>query len=372
MTNKVKVLTVITRMNVGGPAKLLADLINYSNSEVIDHEILTGHCEQNEVDFLSQHSINCKVTYLPTKGRNISLFNEVRTLITLGRYFRKTKPDIIHTHTSKAGLLGRLAAIIFFPSAQRIHTFHGHLLYGYFSPIKTSLIIWMEKFLSVFTYALVAVSNQIKIDLMSKGIGREEKWSVIPPSVINVCEPQSKEKEYSLVWVGRFTQIKDPFFFLSVVLKLADDGILSLDSPAIMVGGGELLEDMQSFAQSHKLPITFLGWVEDSLPVISKSRLLVITSRNEGLPVVMLEAASVGVPTISPKIGGIPDFIKDKITGFFAHRDVLEFSDYLKNIIQREEMLSDVGEEAQRIQRMNFSIQRYAELHTTLYLESAF
>ncbi len=168
----VKVVQIIARMNVGGPAVIVADLMRSIDSSKVEQVLITGYCDSDEADYLETVATDIKATRIAGLGRSVSLVADVRAFFALVAMIKKIAPDVIHTHTAKAGVLGRLAAILAGRKAKRVHTFHGHLLHGYFSGWKVKLVIAIEKFLAKRTDVLVAVGNQVKDDLLAAGIGK--------------------------------------------------------------------------------------------------------------------------------------------------------------------------------------------------------
>jgi hypothetical protein len=171
---KVKVVQIIARMNVGGPAVIVADLMRSIDSSKVEQTLITGYCDENEADYLETVATDIKATRIAGLGRSVSLGADIRAFFALVAMIKKIAPDVIHTHTAKAGVLGRFAAILAGPRAKRVHTFHGHLLHGYFTGWKVKLVIAIEKFLAKRTDVLVAVGNQVKNDLLAAGIGKAE------------------------------------------------------------------------------------------------------------------------------------------------------------------------------------------------------
>ena len=147
-----RIVHVIARMNVGGPAILISALMDGLKNKDFESHLITGYCEENEVDYLQANKLNLGETRIAGFGRSISIFSDLKSLLLIMKALRKAKPDIVHTHTAKAGVIGRITALIAVPRAKRIHTFHGHLLHGYFSPGKTKLVVLIEKLLARITF----------------------------------------------------------------------------------------------------------------------------------------------------------------------------------------------------------------------------
>jgi hypothetical protein len=168
----VRVVQIIARMNVGGPAVLVADLMRSLDKSAVEQTLITGYCDENEADYLETVATDVKATRIAGLGRSVSLVADVRAFFALVGMLRELRPDIVHTHTAKAGVLGRLASMLAGRKVKRVHTFHGHLLHGYFSGWKVRLVISIEKFLAKRTDVLLAVGNKVKDDLLAAGIGK--------------------------------------------------------------------------------------------------------------------------------------------------------------------------------------------------------
>ena len=372
----IRIVSIISRMNVGGPAVLLADLIQNFPDDEIDHVLITGRCEPNEIDYLDTHIIKSKVIYLDEMKRSVLPLSDIRTFPKLIRTIRKLKPDIIHTHMSKAGVLGRLAALMGSPSTKLIHTFHGHLLYGYFSKFKVFLIIKLEKALATKTTILIAVSKQVKDDLFNEGVGSQPQWRVITPGVkrpksLGMHETR-KQLEIStdlfvISWIGRFTSIKNPMLAIKSFERLVNQSNFNVEM--IMAGDGELLNECKLYAKNRNLRIKFLGWCNDVGPVISSADLLLLTSRNEGMPVVIIEAAIRNVPTLSTDVGGVREFISPNISGFLTDENADLIADSLRGIIEQVDLRKSVAIQAQKLATTNFSEDHYLRSHLTVYRE---
>ena len=149
--NPIRVMRIIARMNVGGPAVQVSGLMRGFNSAEFDHRLYTGFCAADEADYLDTVVTDVAATRIAGFGRRVSLGGDVKAFITLVKEIRSFKPHIIHTHTAKAGFLGRIASIVSFHPSIRIHTFHGHLLNGYFGTFKRSLVVLAEKIGNVYS-----------------------------------------------------------------------------------------------------------------------------------------------------------------------------------------------------------------------------
>jgi len=371
MNKPIVLVSVISRMNVGGPAILIDGLIQGLPAKDFNHHLITGSCAENEIDYLDAHpNLEGLVSIhkLKSMGRSILPTKDLRTLFETIRLLRVIKPDVVHTHTSKAGIIGRIASKIACPQATVIHTFHGHLLYGYFSPFKTRLIVLLESFLARITNVLIAVTSQIENDLRAAGIGRESRWKVIHPGVANLAHSRNRDlnQEYRrLIWVGRFTEIKNPNLAIEIMGSLKS--INRSDITLIMVGDGELFESAQNLALEKKLPIEFVGWQTNVYPYLQNSDALLLTSKNEGLPIVMLEAASMSIPTFSTNIGGVAEFIDDENTGFFIEQNPDKSAVNISQALLNKSLMAKVASNANNKYQEGFSMDAFVASHVELY-----
>jgi len=155
----IRVMRIIARMNVGGPAVQVSGLMRGFNSVDFDHRLYTGFCAPDESDYLNTVATDVKAVRIEGFGRRVSLGGDIKAFVTLVKEIRSFKPHVIHTHTAKAGFLGRIASVVSLQQSIRVHTFHGHLLNGYFGPFKRALVVFAEKTLAILTDQLLAVGS---------------------------------------------------------------------------------------------------------------------------------------------------------------------------------------------------------------------
>ena len=368
-----RVVSIISRMNLGGPAKLLVDFINHIPDDEFEHILITGRCEPDETDLLDTHKIKSQVIYIDDVKRSIFIINDLKAFIKLYIILLKLKPAIVHTHLSKAGVLGRVASRMSNPKTILIHTFHGHLLNGYFNKFKVKIIVGLEKFLSSFTHTLIAVSHDVKDKYHSLGIGRKSKWQVINPGIRNftnvdqgiVDKARSKNKTFNLIWIGRFAEIKNPKLALEVLGILQNSSDFSFH--LTMVGDGKLFDDCKKFAQHKNLKVDFAGWKADVSHELAQADLLLFTSENEGFGMVVVEAALAGVLVLSTNSGGITDFIKNKVTGIIVDQSPNDFAKAVLEICAANKEFSEIVTNARTLAVSDFSADAYVERHLKLY-----
>lgn len=371
--NPIRVMRIIARMNVGGPAVQVSGLMRGFNSAEFDHRLYTGYCGSDEADYLDTVATDVYAIRIQGFGRRVSLKGDIKAFITLVKEIRSFKPHVIHTHTAKAGFLGRIASIVSLNRSIRVHTFHGHLLNGYFGSFKRSLVVVAEAFLSLFTNQLLAVGNKVRQDLLNAGIGSRSKFGLMPPG-LKIGEIPSKDASrialalepdgLQCAYIGRVNQIKRPDRFLDVVSEVKKRNI-KLDF--FMAGDGELLDQCRDRIMQEDLPVTILGWQSDIERVLSAADMVVLTSDNEGTPLSLIQAGMAGLPVVSTKVGSVPEVVIDGTTGFVTSLDVLEIADTLEILCRGKELRDRLGKAAQEFTLANFGVDRLVHDHEELY-----
>jgi glycosyltransferase involved in cell wall biosynthesis len=369
----IKVMQVIARMNVGGPAVLVADLIRNFDSQKVDSILVTGYCDNNESDYLDEVATDLKAIRLPGLGRSISPLKDLNAFFLLLREIQKFKPDVIHTHTAKAGVLGRVAGLVAAPRAKRVHTFHGHLLHGYFGKGKTQLVIFVEKLLALSTARLVAIGNSVKRDLLEVGVGNASKFEVIFPGLQSFqVHPKMKarqllglepDKKY-FVFVGRLTQIKRPDRLLDIArfLKLNYP-----DTHILIAGAGELLATIKNESDTQGLPMTFLGWRNDIDLILSAADIAILCSDNEGIPLTLIQAAQAGLPIISTDVGSVSDIVSHGVNGLLTETTPDGLISAAKSLLDSTSMQDEFGKEGQNRAHQYFTSEAMVKHHERLY-----
>ena len=369
----IRVMRIIARMNVGGPAVQVTGLMREFNATDFDQRLFTGYCAADEADYLETVATDVKASRIEGFGRRVSLGGDLTAFITLVKEIRTFKPHVIHTHTAKAGFLGRIASIISLQPSIRVHTFHGHLLNGYFGSLKRFLVVIAEKLLANFTDQLLAVGEKVKLDLLNAGIGKKEKFGLMPPGLVINRLPAKDEslKSFGLsnsrlqcAFIGRITQIKRPDRFLDVVTEVKKRGI---DLDFFMAGDGELLEGCRKRISEQDLQVTVLGWQSDIEKVLSAADIVVLTSDNEGTPLSLIQAGMAGLPVVTTNVGSVPEIVLDGVTGIITDLDVQEIANALEKLAIDKALRERFGLAAQEFTLANFGAQRLVHDHEELY-----
>jgi len=371
--SRIRVMRIIARMNVGGPAVQVSGLMRRLNASQFDHRLYTGFCADDEADYLDTAAKDINALRLEGFGRRVSLGGDLKAFLSLVREIRSFKPHVIHTHTAKAGFLGRLASIVSFHPSIRIHTFHGHLLNGYFSSFKRSLVVLAERILAVSTHQLLAVGDKVRQDLLIAGIGQSEKFGLMPPGLEIEELPNKKDSQefYGLsnqsiqfAFIGRVTQIKRPDRFLDVVSEIKKRGVAV---EFFIAGDGELLEKCRERIAREVLPVKVLGWQTNIEQVLSAADVVILTSDNEGTPLSLIQGGMAGLPVVTTRVGSVPEVVLDGITGIITNLNVLEIADAIEVLANNPELRAQMGVSAQEFTLANFGVKRLVNDHENLY-----
>ena len=369
----IRVMRIIARMNVGGPAVQVSGLMRGFNSAEFDHRLYTGFCAIDEADYLDSIATDIKAIRVEGLGRRVSLRGDIRAFLSLVKAIREFNPHIIHTHTAKAGFLGRLASLVSLQKSVRVHTFHGHLLNGYFGLFKRTLVAIAEKSLAFITQQLLAVGDKVRQDLLEAGIGSKEKFGLMPPGLAIGNLPSKNEaltffginnERLQCAFIGRVTQIKRPDRFLDVVSEIKKRNI-SLDF--FIAGDGELLEVCRERIIAENLPVRVLGWQSNIEKVLSAADIVLLTSDNEGTPLSLIQAGMARLPVVSTNVGSVPEVVLDNATGLITSLDVQEIADALEKLVADKALRERLGHAAQEFTLANFGVQRLVHDHEELY-----
>jgi glycosyltransferase involved in cell wall biosynthesis len=369
----VKVIQLIARMNVGGPAVIVADLMRSIDSSKVEQVLITGYCDSDEADYLETVATDIKATRIAGLGRSVSLVSDIRAFFALVAMIKKIAPDVIHTHTAKAGVLGRLAAILAGRSAKRVHTFHGHLLHGYFSGWKVKLVIAIEKFLAKRTDVLVAVGNQVKEDLLAAGIGKSDQYRVFFPGLV---EPKKISKDVArqqfemeageiyVAYVGRMTAIKRPDRLLNTAAEIKTR---NLPVKFIVAGEGDLFDATKRDSERRDLPVRFLGWRKDIGALFAASDIAILTSDNEGIPLTLIQAAQASLPMVATDVGSISDIVVHEVNGYLVDSEPAALADALQKLAIDPVLRQIMGDAGRERTSRYFSLEKMCADHTELY-----
>jgi len=367
-----RVMQIIARMNVGGPAILVADLIRGLNDDLFQSRLISGYCGENEIDYLESVAHDIPVRKVRGLGRKISLFSDIKALFALIREIKEFKPHIVHTHTVKAGVLGRIASLLSGHKSIRIHTFHGHLLIGYFNKFIVRIIILIEKTLAFKTDVLFTVGSQVKLDLAKFGVAPSEKFVVTLPGLKPfkssnqnaIREELNLENKLVVALIGRLTEIKRPDRFIESAIKILDG---RSDVIFLIVGDGELRPKLFADSKVYPLNFIFLGWRNDVEDIISLCDVIALTSDNEGIPLSLIQACQAGKPVVATNAGSVSDLVTDGVNGYLTDFTVEDFTLKLLDLLENPQKRLDFGKAGISITNTRFSRLVMQKQHREIY-----
>lgn len=372
---RTRVLHVVTRMNVGGVAVLLDNLMSGIDPEEFEVALLTGVCESPEADYLETREVNYSVYKVQTFHKSMNVKDDLVSFFRIIRIIWTFKPDVIHTHTSKAGLFGRLASFIFYPRARRVHTFHGHLLVGYFGQFKLRIVKLFERSLARISNGLIAMGSQVRQDLLKARIGTPQKMKVLfpgleMPTFLSRSDARSvlgldTEKVYVL-YVGRLTEIKRPERILDVA-RMTTHSATSIHY--LVAGDGELAESLREVSKSEKLPITLLGWRSDISNLLAASDILLLTSDNEAVALTLIEAAQASIPLVTTDAGAVRDIAVEGENAIVTDFNSQHLAEAVLYLATAPSIRLDMGRKGREIAEERFSISRMVQDHQNYYQE---
>ena len=372
----IKIMQVIARMNVGGPAVIVAELMQGLDPKRFEASLITGYCADNEADYLDEFALDIPVLRISGLGRSVSFLGDLKSFLSLIKLIRISRPDIIHTHTAKAGVLGRIAGLIAYPRAKRIHTFHGHLLNGYFAPWKTKLVVYTERVLALLSARLISIGTQVKDDLLEVGIGKSSQYSVIYPGLkdLDIQTKKSARNDLRLsqgktyiVFVGRLTQIKRPDRLIEIARHLkANHQKVDL----LIAGAGEKFAEIQELAGQESLPIVFLGWRNDIGRILSASDIAILCSDNEGIPLTLIQGSQAGLPIVSTNVGSVSDIVLDGESGLLTGTNTQSLIKALDELLANPLKMDRFGQAGKLRAKHLFSLKGMIDAHEKLYSQA--
>jgi glycosyltransferase involved in cell wall biosynthesis len=383
-SDAVKVLRVIARLNMGGPALHVAYLTAGLRSRGYDTTLVAGTLARGEdsMAFVAE-ALEVDVVRIDELGREISPLRDLLATLRLARLIRRERPQILHTHTAKAGTVGRVAALL---AGRRkppivVHTFHGHVLRGYFGPVRSRFFRLLERWLAAQTTALVAVSPQVRDDLVALGVAPRERFVVIRLGIEleeRVAPEQNGRAEsrrylgipdgrFAVGWIGRMTGVKRTDDVLVAFKRLRDEGV---DAVLCMVGDGPDRNQLERRAKELGVirDTLFVGYQEDVAPYYAAFDALVLPSGNEGTPVSVIEALAAGRPVVATRVGGVPDVVRHGEDGFLVEAGATgELARRLAELARDPELAARMGREGRSRVLSRYAVDRLVDDVDRLY-----
>lgn len=365
MNRPTRILRIINRFNLGGPTYNVSYLTKYLAPE-FETLLIGGEKDESEAgsDFIVR-SLGIEPVIIHGMRRSLNPLNDYKAYKEIRKIIREFKPDIVHTHASKAGALGRYAAIKENVPVI-VHTFHGHIFHSYFSGLTTQVFKKIERYLAKKSSAIVAIS-----DLQKRELAAEHK--ICPPEKIEVIPlgfdldrfrigHTEKRKGFRAHWkigedelvisiIGRLVPVKNHKMFLNCAKQILET--TSLPVRFLIVGDGELRQELEAYADTIGIPkegsraVLFTSWIKEVDEVLAASDIVALTSWNEGTPVSLIEAHAASCPVVSTLAGGVEDIVEDGVTGFLVQPgDTESFTKQVMRLCNDPQLRQSMSEKA--------------------------
>lgn len=364
-----RVLHLIARLNVGGTARYITRLAEELPARGVETFVATGHVQGEEAEDPSAQEID--VIRIPSLGRAINPVGDLRARKELQEIIARIRPDVLHTHTFKAGAIGRTNIDRLKAAAgtdlKFVHTFHGHLFDDpEFSGMKSSAIIALERRLAKSTDKLVTVGRRVGEDLLRRQIGQPDQYVSIAPGIdpLEITPRDAAFADLTLVddnrlvvgWIARVTGVKNPMRALEVARALPEVHF-------VLAGGGDLLEQVRSQAPAN---VSVIGW-SDARDLFGISDIVLSTSENEGMPIALIEAQMAGKPVVATDVGSVAEVIIDGESGFVTPKSADYLVAALRTLITDRQQRLDFGFAARQYSQSRFAVERMIDQHCDLY-----
>ena len=356
-----RVLHVIARLNVGGTARYITQLSNELPKHGIETFVATGYVQGAEVEDESAQSID--LIRIKSMGRSIRPIKDHFARMQLDKIIAQVKPDIIHTHTFKAGYVIRMKK----QPVPVIHTFHGHLIDDpEFSGFKSRVIVEVERMLAKKSVRIVTVGRRVADELLEQRIGKKDQYVNIPPGVValKVTPKDQALRNLNLPddgkpiigWIARVTGVKNPMLALEVADAMPETHFL-------LAGGGDLLEKVKATAPSN---VSVVGWAKAE-DIFGASEIILSTSENEGMPVALIEAQLAGKPVVATDVGSVSEVVLNHETGIVTNKNAGSIALALETLLLDKQKRTEMGTLATSRANALFSVDRMINAHIALY-----
>jgi glycosyltransferase involved in cell wall biosynthesis len=380
----IRVMRVIARLNVGGPALHVSYLTGGLDRMGYETTLVAGSVSEGEGSMeYAARAVGVEPFYLPGLQREISPLVDIAAVARLVRLIQRIRPHVLHTHTAKAGAVGRAAAMLAGPArpAVVVHTFHGHVLRGYFGAARSEAFRRLERTLARHSDALIAVSPEVRDDLVRLGVAPASKIVVIrlgldlagrvsaPPGARDALRAELgvPGDRFLVGWLGRMTEIKRVDVLMRALARIGDEGV-----EVLLVGDGPLRSEMEILAGEIGVRdrVHFAGFRTDVASVYAAVDAVALTSANEGTPVTVIEALAAGRPVVSTDVGGVRDVVTEGRSGYLVPQgDADGLVDRLRRLAADPELRNAMGEAGRAIVVPRYSVPRLVSDVDRLYRE---
>ena len=385
MSERIRVLRVIARLNMGGPTLNVSYLSRGLVERGYDTTLVAGQLARGEDSMAFEaERLGVEVVQLPELHRDLSPRYDTVAVRRLIQEIRRVRPHIVHTHTAKAGAVGRMAALLAGDARPPVivHTFHGHVLRGYFDPLRTEFFRETERMLARRTTRLIAVGPEVRDDLVALGVAPPERFSVIRLGIEldeRVGDGSAgaelrrrfgiPPERFVVGWIGRMTGIKRVPDVLATFRALLDRDV---DAQLVLVGDGPERGALEQ--RAHELGVMkrtlFAGYQTEIGPYFDLFDALLLPSANEGTPVVAIESLAAQTPVVATRVGGVPDVVRDGTDGFLAEvGDVEALADSLAELARDAELRARFGAAGRERVLPRYRVSRLIDDVDALYRE---
>ncbi len=388
-----RVVRVVTRLNIGGPSIHAIELSSRLTPLGFETLLVHGRLGEGEGDMgylVDEATPRPETLMLPSLRRAIAPWSDTCAAGEMYRLLCRVRPAIVHTHMAKAGAVGRMAAALYNRTAGRhaparvLHTYHGHVLEGYFSPAKARLFVGVERRLASATDCLIAIAPRLRDELIAQyRIGRADQYRVIPlgfdlDRFLRIDSGRRTLAREALQipaaaavvsTVGRLTAVKDQRLFLEAVRLVVD----SHESAVFLIAGdGELRPELERAVETLGLArhVRFLGWRRDLETIYGATDVFALTSRNEGTPVALIESMAAGCAGVSTDVGAVRDVVPDSSVGVIVERhDAAAIAAAIGSLLADAGHRRALGERGREHVRARYGISRLVSDVANLYRE---
>jgi glycosyltransferase involved in cell wall biosynthesis len=374
LTGRVRVLRVIARLNIGGPAYHVSLLSGRLDPDRYETLLVAGRPGPGEGSFEAlARRYGARLRLLPSLSPEIDPRADLGSLRALGGIVRGFRPHIVHTHTAKAGALGRTAALVASHSRPVIvHTYHGHVLEGYFGPAVTAGYRAVERGLARISDRLVGVSQSTVDDLVRLRVAPRERFTVVPLGLdlgrFLSLDPRPEGEEVVALYAGRLVPIKRVDVLIRAIAHARAAGAaLRL----VVLGDGELRPELERLARNLGVArqVTFLGYRDDVVPYLEAADMAVLSSANEGTPVALIEAAAAARPLVGTRVGGVADVVAPGTGRLVKSGDDRALADALVELVADRGLRLELGARAREHVRGRYGVGRLLDDVDRLYRE---
>jgi glycosyltransferase involved in cell wall biosynthesis len=351
------ILHIITRFNSGGTATWLNQLMDGDVFEEDKNYLSFGRCSTSELEAIPHEKFS--TIRINNLQRQVNPWRDFKATIELSKLIKKLNPEIVNTHTFKAGVVGRIAAKL---SGKKsiivVHTVHGHLKYGYFNHLVSRAILAIERFLEQLTDGFIVAGNRLLQELKDESLLSNSTVKVILPGFRSVRTKSSHvdAERIRVGWLGRLTQIKRPDRVVEIARLLPDIDFY-------MGGSGELESEISLDSPRN---LHFVGWVEPN-EFWSDKDIGLLTSDNEATPYAIIEGNMNGIPFVATRVGSVEDVVVNEVNGFLTKQDSLELANRIGILADNGELRAQMGKEALKLADQKFDVTRFQEEHREFY-----